>query len=261
MSIVMNELAWAEDVLSGKDLGRRPTETFGRLAKYYIHNNYSRAETKQKLGEFLLKCDPCASKVLWDSGFEKAIKYAISTPPVCLEKIDITRSELEVISQIKSKQVRRLAFTLLCVAKYNNAVSPKNDFWVSTPEREIMQMANISTSIERQCLMYGQLRDLGMIRFSKRIDNLSVQVLFADTGTVALSVSDFRNLGYQYQRFYGEEFFTCTRCGLIEKYNNTVKGRNIKYCAECAKKVKIEYNAARQRAIRAREKSSINPDN
>lgn len=33
---------------------------------------------------------------------------------------------------------------------------------------EIMQMANINTSIKRQSSMFGQLRDVGMIRFSKQ---------------------------------------------------------------------------------------------
>ena len=103
-------------------------------------------------------------------------------------------------------------------------------------------MANINTSIKRQSSMFGQLKDAGMIRFSKQIDNLSVQVLFAEDGDAALRVTDFRNLGYQYMKYHGEPYFECAHCGLTDKIKSATQRRPQKYCAQCAVEIRTRQN-------------------
>ena len=93
--------------------------------------------------------------------------------------------------------------------------------------------------------MFGQLKDAGMIRFSKQIDNLSVQVLFAEDGDVALRVTDFRNLGYQYMKYHGEPYFECANCGITTKIANPENKNSSwkqKYCRECAVEIKTKQN-------------------
>ena len=68
-------------------------------------------------------------------------------------------------------------------------------------------MANIKTSIKRQSLMFAELRNAGFIRFSKKIDNLNVQVLFMTPGETAIHIQDFRNLGYQYLKILWRALF------------------------------------------------------
>lgn len=237
MSIILNEYDWAEKAIKDKVLGNKPYETLSRVAKYYTYKNYARKEVRQMLDEFLLQCEPAVSLVAWSNTLDSAAKSASKYPLIIIDSIDITVPEMMRIDALQGKQVRRLAFTLLCIAKYMHTVSNTTNYWVTTPDNEIMKMANISTSIKRQSGMFGQLKDEGLIRFSKQIDNLSVQVLFVEEGDVAFRVTDFRNLGYQYMKYHGEPYFECAQCGLTDKIKNPSKGRPPKYCTRCAAEI------------------------
>lgn len=238
MSIVLNEYDWAERMIANRDLGKKPIETLSRVSKYYYENHYSKREIRTLLDSFMLQCDPSISLVHWSDMLDKVTKNVNKFPLIRLDGIDVTQEELTRIETLSGKQIRRLAFTLLCVAKYWNAASDKNNGWVNTSDKEIMQMANINTSIKRQSLMFAELRDAGFIRFSKKIDNLNVQVQFIRDGTTVLHIHDFRNLGYQYLRYYGGAYFECENCGITVKAQSPAKGRPQKYCPSCAVEVK-----------------------
>lgn len=234
MSIVLNEYEWAERMINNHELGKKPIETLNRVAKYYLENKYSKREIRKMLDTFLTQCDPSASLVHWSDTLDKVAKNVGKFPLIRLDGVDITKNELERIETLGGKQVRRLAFTLLCVAKYWDVVSESNNHWVNSPDKEIMQMANINTSIKRQSLMFAELREAGFIRFSKKIDNLNVQVLFMEPGETALHIQDFRNTGYQYLKHYGAPYFECVNCGITVKIQEPAKGRRQKYCPSCA---------------------------
>ena len=121
-------------------------------------------------------------------------------------------------------------------------VSERNNHWANTSDREIMQMANISTSIKRQSALFAELKNADMVRFSKKIDNLNVKVVFMEEGEVALHIHDFRNLGYQYLKHYGAPYFECENCGLTVKIQEPSRGRRQKYCPSCAIEVKTRQN-------------------
>lgn len=257
MSIVLNEYEWAERMISNHDLGKRPVETLNRVAKYYLATGYSKREVRRMLDTFLVQCDPSASLPSWSDMLDKIAKNVDKYPIIRMDGIDVTAKELEAIEKLEGKQIRRLAFTLLCVAKYWDTVSERNDHWVNTSDREIMQMANISTSIKRQSAMFAELKDAGMVRFSKKIDNLNVKVAFMEDGETSLHIQDFRNLGYQYLKYYGAPYFECENCGLTVKIQEPARGRRQKYCPSCAVEVGVrqrvnwvmrERQAARQQA-------------
>ena len=241
MEIVLNEIAWAENAIREHAIGARPSETLGRISKYYIHEKgLSPRDTRDRLEGFLLDCDKSASLVTWEKTIDRAVKYGAKYPPIVIDSIAITKQELSVIDSLNGIQLRRLAFTLLCLAKYMNMVNSDIDYWVNTPDKDVMRMANINTSVKRQSLMYGQLRDEGLIRFSRRVDNLSVQVLFAaSSGDVEMTVDDFRNLGYRYMMRFDKKYYRCENCGLIcKEKNDKTRGRKRKYCLECSIRVK-----------------------
>lgn len=242
MSIVMNEYEWAERAINSRELGKKPSETLKRVSRYYRANGYSKREVRQMLDTFLIQCDPSASLPNWSDTLDKAVRNADRYPLIQVDGVDITDSEMAAIDRLEGKQLRRLAFTLLCVAKYWDLVSPQNDHWVNTPDREIMQMANIKTSIKRQSAMFARLKTAGMLRFSKKIDNLNVRVVFMEEGETALHIQDFRNLGYQYLKYHGEPYFECENCGLTVKRQEPSRGRRQKYCPSCAIEVKTRQN-------------------
>lgn len=255
MGIVLNEYEWAERAIADHELGKKPVETLNRVARYYAENQYSKKKIRELLDAFMTQCDPQVSLVQWSDTLDKVARSAGKYQLARLDGVDVSKREMEHIEGLDGKQVRRLAFVLLCTAKYWDAVSEKNNHWVNTPDKEIMQMANINTSIKRQSLMFSQLRDAGFIRFSKKIDNLNVQVVFMEPSEVAIHIHDFRNLGYQYLKYYGGPYFECANCGITTRYsnpNNKNSRCKQKYCKSCA--VEVDIRQSVNSVMRARGK-------
>lgn len=239
MNIVLDEHRWAEQMIYDKSLGKKPFETLSRVAKYYIDKDYDKSHTRSMLDIFLLQCDPTASLTKWSDTLDNAVNRALKYEAILIDSINITEAEMSILESISSKQSQRLAFTLLCLAKYWDIVNPNGDHWVNNKDNEIMAMANINTSIKRQSLMYHNLKECGLIQFSKKIDNTNVRVLFMNNNSpVAMRIADFRNLGYQYLLYHGEPYFQCESCGLTIKKQEPFRGRPQKYCRDCAIAIK-----------------------
>lgn len=239
MSIVLNEHYYAEQAIQTRSLGKKPSETLSRVARYYIDScdSTNKKTIRSKLDLFLLQCDSTASIPKWSKMLDFATDWAFKHEAIQIDSIIITKPEMDKIDSLDGKQIRRLAFVLLCLSKYWNIVNSQNDNWVNSKDNEIMAFANINTSIRRQCAMYAALRDAGLIQFSKKVDNTNVRVCFAEDGEAAITITDLRNLGYQYLKYHGEPYFECSNCGLTVQYDNPVKGKSKKYCDSCARDI------------------------
>ena len=243
MSVVLRENDWAASMIQANSLGKKPSETLRRVARFYMDTyNINQDAARKKLDLFLLQCDPTSSLPKWSDALEYAVSRACKYPAINIDYISVSKNEVEKIDSLEGKQIRRLAFTLLCLAKYWNIVTRKEDGWVNSKDNEIMSMANINTSIKRQSLMFGKLNELGMIQFSKKVDNTNVKVCFMEDGEEAIRIYDFRNLGYQYLMYHGEPYFTCENCGITTKVNDRGNRRRQKYCPECAAIIKMKQN-------------------
>jgi len=245
MSIILKENEWAEQMIRDCELGKKPSETLQRVARYYLDNGYSKKEVRDKLDVFLIQCNPLASLPKWSDALDYAVKRALKFNAVNIDYIDISATEMAVVDARDRVQERRLAFTLLCLSKYWNIVNPQMNSWVVNKESEIMNLANVHTSSKRQGDMYFCMRRDGLLQFSKKIDNTNVRVLFGDNNEPIMRVSDFRNLGYQYMMFKGGPFFVCENCGIITRVKHPDSGRPQKYCNTCAVKIqtkqKVDY--------------------
>lgn len=258
MTLVLDEHRWAADMIASHSLGKKPVETLTRVARYYIDEGYQKREVRRMMDAFLTACDPSVSTQKWAGALDFAMTRAMKYKAIHIDQIDITDNEMNRIGELKSKQVRRLAFTLLVLAKFWDKVNPKCDHWVNTRDGDIMKLANISTSIKRQSEMYRALNDKEMIQFSNKVDNTNVRVCFIQDGNVVMSIKDLRNLGYQYLACCGsDDYIVCQRCGMVVRRNTVVPdgtarhGRAQKYCRECAAELKI------QRAVNAVTKPKL----
>lgn len=247
MSIVLNEHYYAEQAIQTRSLGKKPSETLSRVARYYIDScdSSTKRTIRSKLDLFLLQCDSTASIPKWSKMLDFATDWAFKHEAIQINSIIITKPEMDKIDSLDGKQIRRLAFVLLCLSKYWNIVNSQNDNWVNSKDNEIMAFANINTSIRRQCAMYATLRDTGLIQFSKKVDNTNVRVCFAEDGDIAMTITDLRNLGYQYLKYHGEPYFECSNCGITTKITNPENKNSSwkqKYCRDCAVEIKTKQN-------------------
>lgn len=257
MAIVLNEYEWADRMIHKKNLGNKPGETLSRVARYYFENGYSKREVRKLLDQFLVQCNPDASLVQWSSSLDKIVKSAAKRPLIQIDEIVVTQAELARIKSLDSHRLQRVAFTMLCVVKYWNSIFSNNNDWLNTSDKEIFQMANVAATCRGRDDMYGKLLELGFIRSSKKIDNLNVQVLFLDEAKAddGFKISDFRNLGYQYMKYYGGPYFKCEACGITSPERKILPaggrrrtdhskevGRKHKYCPSCAAEARIKQN-------------------
>lgn len=230
MSIVLNEREFAINSLRSGELGDNYYETLGCIAKYYKAEGYKKKEIRSMLESFVVRCDPTASLSKWSDIVDRQLSLAERFKLVEIDSIPITQKELDACGSLHSKQAQRLLFTLICVAKFCNETNERNNNWVNKPDKDVFRMANVVTPIRRQSLMLSDLRDAGFIRFSKKVDNVNINVLCIDrSGEPVMNITDFRNLGFQYLKYYGGPYFECKSCGIVVKRGSNVQ----KYCHEC----------------------------
>lgn len=229
--IVLNEVEWVERALEAKSLGKDPSETLGRLGKYYFAQGHTQKTISRLLEEFLIRCDPNINLIFWQDMIDFAAKRSNKYPLVTIDKISVTQSELDRIGEIDGSMAQRVLFTILCLAKYNNAINPNGNNWANRDFATIFSLANVKVTKKRQYQIINCLWNNGVIRFSNVVDNLNLNVLFVDNeGEAVLTISDTRNLGNQYMMYRGENFMACESCGLIIRKTSNAR----KYCPECA---------------------------
>ena len=250
MNIILNEHEWAEEAILSHSIGKKPYETLNRIARYYFDSGATIPEVRSLLESFIIQCDARASIPKWSKTIDYAINAASKRETIKIDAVRVTKSEMDRIDAIESRPLKRVAFALLCLAKYWDIVNKSSDHWVNNKDSEVMKMANINASLRRQSSMYRELRDLGMIQFSKRIDNTNVRVSFVDDSSeTAVDISDFRNLGYQYLMYHGGPFIVCQCCGVVIKKNSAARmtmngkpapGGGRKYCPDCLAQMTIK---------------------
>ena len=229
MKLLLNEVLEAEQIINGDKLNVKPFEALSLLARYYRQiKELSPKETREQLSSWLgSQLGACADE--WCEFIEKVTANGKKYPLLQIEKITITKSEIEKIQSLKKKNQQKLAFVLLVYAKYGNIKSAKNNSWVLTQQYKVFQAARVVG--DSRWTSMKELRDAGLIEFAHKVDNINVRVLFVDDKSEAeLEIADLRELGYQYLRYIGEDFIECQDCGVLVR--KTV--HNKRYCKDCA---------------------------
>lgn len=133
-----------------------------------------------------------------------------------VDSLAIYEGELKPISALPSRQLRRLAFTILVLGKYAMVVKCANAAWINIPEAELFQLANVNVRHDDRNLLLNDLYQLGMIRFGSAVDNTSIEALYVQNfGEPVFSVPIMRDIGYQYEaRIDPSRFRRCVICGL-----------------------------------------------
>jgi len=144
---------------------------------------------------------------------------------------------LEVIESIGDPRLERFLFTMLCYAKAYNIVSEKNNGWINTDLSVIYNTARLrARRSDDRFHMVNQLLKISygdeespIITISQKNTNRNIKINFIDfSGEIVLSISDLRELGYEYMMYKGGKFVRCEICGRLMR-----KKKNKKYCPEC----------------------------
>lgn len=213
--------------------GLKTFQVLSILARYYCHIcGYHYEELIRELHTFMEQHYKRYNPVDWTASIEACANRAPKYPLCQCDGVWITKNELDVIENLQDKVLERLAFTLLCLAKFRNFKNKENQNWVTNSDSEIYKLACITTTAFEKDIRFHKLKELGLIDFAKKIDNLSIQVRFVDDETKGtLFINDFRKLGYEWRSYKGESYIRCAQCKILVRKTSL----NKKYCKDCAK--------------------------
>lgn len=234
MDIILNEREYVERLLTENILPNKPVAAISRIARYYYHAGYKKQAIGPLLESYILRCDPCANIVKWQNVIDRSVRSSDKYDLIEIDCIPITQAELDICKGLEMVRFQRLMFTLICLAKLSNAITKSDAGWVNVKDKEFFRLANVAVTIKEQSLMLNDLRESGLVSFSKKVDNVNVRVDCLDKdGDPVAYVSDFRNLGNQYMLYTGSAYMNCVMCGLTIKRT----GRRQKYCPSCSAEV------------------------
>lgn len=201
-------------------------------ARYLYHEmNLRKVGIIKELNSFMQNNYPHYNPVDWTASLEKYANKAGKYPLCECSGVWITENELKTIEEIHDKVLERLAFTLLCLAKFRNFRNPNNNNWINYSNGEIYSMACINTTSFEKDIKFNKLKELGLIEYAKKVNNLNIQVLYIDNDSRnKLFISDFRKLGYEWRLYKGEKYIRCADCRILVKNANGKR----RYCRECA---------------------------
>lgn len=237
----MNEKEYAERCLETGELDAKPYRTLQILAKYYFHKcGYKKKKIESLLTDYMKNNYPRYSVCMrqWADSIEKIASRAGKYPLYEITEIWITESELETIDKLATDKHKKVAFTMLCLAKFGNIKNSKNNNWVNNDTAEIFKLANVSITQLNQDNMIGDLMLENLLELATKNDNLSNRVTFVDDNSKKVfAITELFDLGYEYLLHRGDNYIRCQSCGKIVKGN---KNGTRKYCNNCSAKQPME---------------------
>lgn len=231
MEIVLNEKEWVEEKIKEYTLGKHPRITLARYAVLLNSRGYSKPEIRRALEDYIIRCDKNANILSWDGIISQVVRDSGTRSLFNIPGIPITSDEINAVQMVDGNMRRKVLFTLLCLAKYRNAIKPSNNNWVSYDMADVFRLANVSMSRKRQMMLLHNLCERGVLAHNRIVDNTNVRVLIvSDTGECAVTITDFRNLGNQYMNMVSDDYIECSECGAVVRKNNNRQ----KLCRNCA---------------------------
>lgn len=246
MNIIINEVEWVERMLLEHTFDCRPSEAIDRYARYLNKKGCSKEDMQRKIEEMLLRNDSGVSLQRWREKIKDAIRRS-NRPLVELDGVTITKAEIDKINELDSVSLRKIAFTIVCLAKYCNAVRGDQSNWIFFDPNAIAPLACISFSNDQLYSALGKLCDLGYINLSHMVSSHNIHVnIIDDSSEEALVIDDFRNIGYQYLMYMGEDYIRCELCGLVIRRTS---GRQM-YCKKCRERMIMEKQQERRKTAK-----------
>jgi hypothetical protein len=242
MKLILNEKKMVNEYLNGKSVDEKPTNTIRLLVKHYFSIGMNKSQVIDNIEDFFNENMNGYNNVKWQTTIERIVNSIHKSRDYSLlviECINITKSELDTIRNLKNARLERLAFSLLVYAKIYNQMNNNNSNWVNAEHKYIFSDAKVAVKVQEQSLMLHKLAESGLIEVSKMVNCTNVKVNFVDENSEnIITISDFRNFVYEYLKYCGEKIGRCEgeNCGILFRINSNKH----KYCRECWKEKEKE---------------------
>lgn len=253
---IFNEKEYIESIITSKQVDlSNPVNTIRKLARYnYYVNNYSKSKNYNAIVEYMSENFKDFSEITYQKSIDGCIRDVDKTPFRSIKCVQITKRELDKISNLDDIKKQKLAFVLLCTAKYRDQYNPDNCHKTDISATDLYKMARVVLPRDQRNIYLHFLIQDGLIEQHNNSKTKNKKLLFVsedsnDKVVLKLKEVDFKELAYAYMfwKNNGEGFTKCQRCGKTIKQSKT-KPR--KYCEECAERVNNEQSIARYEKVK-----------
>lgn len=255
--IIMNERKYAERLLDNGEASEGLSYSVTVLAKYLMPEGHDGSQIKEKLNEVISSRYPDITQQKRKSIIAKSLKRAEKYPLSEIDAITITKPEIERINAISSPTLnvhllKKLAFTLLCLHKFESERKRTTETWINFDYTLIFRIANITVNRQKRIVYLNELIELRLIEASKCMDDMRLKVLFAENGDPEITVYNIDDAGKYFEEYCGKIYVHCERCSRLARKT----GYRMKYCPKCAKIIDRE-----KAVIRARKRLMVRKEN
>lgn len=256
-NFVFDGLAYAKSVIDDHNIdGKNANEHMLLLAKYNFYvNHMNESENYHSIVDYMHKYWCLFVEADYQMKIEEYVKNASKYPFKDIESIKITKKELDFIEKLDNIRLEKIAFVLLCIAKYECYYHDEPKYWISWSLNNIAKLARVHVTKDENRQLFRELVLNDVIESNSSGVNLYEHILFVshdkdDSVVLELSETDYKELAYTYL-FYKNGFsgyVHCEKCYRLVKQ----KSNRQKFCDECAEK--NEQENARNRVRKYRSK-------
>ena len=223
------------------------------ISKYKKHKA---REIYEVINKFLIENYGDYNEIDWEELVRGIIKTTLRNDnPIInnVKEVEIYKSEVEFIKNIKGEKFQKLAFTYLVYARLLYKLEGKNEeCWVDGKyQTEIFKDANVTDKGRLQLEDIHRMYKNGILELSFINSNNNVKITFneKEDKEIGFTVNDFRELGLQWLYYCNnKKICKCELCGKVF----VRRGKNNSYCSVCSKNKALE----RSRNWKIKQKNS-----
>ena len=249
MKFILDERAYVEELFEHKTMGKSEKISIRLLLKYYRGLGLVKEDAVKELVAFMSENMPQFKEFQWKTTINRLadLVYGNEQELFVVDKVLITKKELETILSVNDFKQQRVLFCLLVYKKVQNQMNVQENQWFNGSLSEIFKMARVSGThgtIEAQCRMVYELKEAGYIALAKRIKSLNLFLNYIDLNIdenteIAMEIEDFNDVVYYLYKHLGERVVQCQHCGRMIKLKKKERASR-KYCNACKKIVNNE---------------------
>lgn len=242
MKQIYNEINYAKRAIVKKKIDAQNGKTLAILCKYYYFiENKQKLRIEKILSKFIDDSNGTYNKLLLSQLIDKYTNEKERRN--CVEKIDITLSEIATILSRDSIDEQKVLFVMLVCYKMKNEYCKLNGLStfvgnnkVSESFGEYFKDAKVRADKFRRGDILRSLEKDGLIYVANDVKK-SITLNFVDEDdSVAMSVCHANDIWVDLLIYKGENYKRCECCGDAFKLKKTSCGRLPKYCSEECKR-------------------------
>lgn len=243
---IFDEQRSIETMMNASDVDvTNPTNTIRKLARYNFYVlQYGETKNYSAIIQYMSTNYSDFSEFAYQKDILGCIRDAEKTKWKNIDTINITKSEIDTILTLDDIRKQKIAFVLLCTAKYRDAYKENNEHKTDISVTDLYKMARVVIPQSDRTVFMHFLVQAQMVEKHNFAGVKNKKVLFVsedpdDQVILSLNETDFLELAYVYMDYISNHigYGKCEKCGRMIKHSKT---KPKKYCEECSKVVATE---------------------